>query len=162
MEQDRRDFMKGAAAACLMAAADGVSGKSTKAAAASETSRGMAKGLALVTIQRKGEYSLGVKTERGILDVPAAAKLLNMRAPATLDDMLQNQDGPSVNALVNAALKSKAAGKAFLKEESIEYGPLVTRPEKIVCVGLNYRKHAAEIGCRCRSSRCSSTSTTTL
>ncbi|HYL45429.1 MAG TPA: fumarylacetoacetate hydrolase family protein [Candidatus Limnocylindrales bacterium] len=146
MEQHRRDFMKGAGAACLMAAAGGVSGKSAIAAAASETSRGMAKDLTLLTIQRKGEYSLGVKTEKGILDVPAVAKLLNMRAPATLDDMLQNQEGPSVNALVNAALKSKAAGKAFLKEESIEYGPLVTRPEKIVCVGLNYRKHAAEIG----------------
>jgi 2-keto-4-pentenoate hydratase/2-oxohepta-3-ene-1,7-dioic acid hydratase in catechol pathway len=146
MEQDRRDFMKGAGAACLMAAAGGVSGKSTIAVAASEPSRGMAKDLTLLTIQRKGEYSLGVKTEKGILDVPAVAKLLNMRAPATLDDMLQNQEGPSVNALVNAALKSKAAGKAFLKEESIEYGPLVTRPEKIVCVGLNYRKHAAEIG----------------
>jgi 2-keto-4-pentenoate hydratase/2-oxohepta-3-ene-1,7-dioic acid hydratase in catechol pathway len=33
-----------------------------------------------------------------------------------------------------------------VKEESIEYGPIVTRPDKIVCVGLNYRKHAQEIG----------------
>ncbi|MGZ7107269.1 MAG: fumarylacetoacetate hydrolase family protein, partial [Candidatus Angelobacter sp.] len=28
----------------------------------------------------------------------------------------------------------------------IEYGPVVVHPEKIVCVGLNYRKHAQEIG----------------
>jgi 2-keto-4-pentenoate hydratase/2-oxohepta-3-ene-1,7-dioic acid hydratase in catechol pathway len=145
MEKDRRDFMKGAGAACLMAAAGGLNAKSTPARVAG-TSSGMAKGLTLLTIQRKGEYSLGVKTEKGILDVPAAAKLMNMRAPSTLDDLLQNQEGPSVNALVNDSLKSKMAGKAFLKEESIEYGPLVTRPEKIVCVGLNYRKHAAEVG----------------
>jgi 2-keto-4-pentenoate hydratase/2-oxohepta-3-ene-1,7-dioic acid hydratase in catechol pathway len=69
-----------------------------------------------------------------------------MHAPATMDDLLQNQAGPSLNALVDAALKSKAAQKAFVKEESIEYGPLVTHPEKIVCIGLNYRRHAQEIG----------------
>jgi 2-keto-4-pentenoate hydratase/2-oxohepta-3-ene-1,7-dioic acid hydratase in catechol pathway len=28
----------------------------------------------------------------------------------------------------------------------VKYGPAVTRPQKIVCVGLNYRKHAQEIG----------------
>jgi 2-keto-4-pentenoate hydratase/2-oxohepta-3-ene-1,7-dioic acid hydratase in catechol pathway len=106
----------------------------------------MAKGLTLLTFERKGEFCLGVKTEKGVLDVPAAASVLKMPAPATMDDLLQNQAGPSLNALVAAALKSKAAAKVFLKEESIEYGPLVTRPEKIVCVGLNYRRHAAEIG----------------
>src|ERR1019366_8964143 len=36
-------------------------------------------------------------------------------------------------------------GILVVKEENIEYGPLVTRPEKIVCVGLNYRRHAQEI-----------------
>ena len=111
--------------------------------------RGMARGLTLLTIRHKGEYRLGAKTEKGILDVPEAAQLLPMHAPATMDDLLQNQDGPSLNALVDAVLKSASAQKmaaVFLKEESIEYGPVVTRPEKIVCVGLNYRHHAQEIG----------------
>lgn len=111
--------------------------------------RGMAHGLTLLTMRRNGEYRLGAKMEKGILDVPEAAKLLQMHAPATMDDLLQNQDGPSLNALVDAVLKSTSAQKVaglFLKEESIEYGPVVTRPEKIVCVGLNYRRHAQEIG----------------
>jgi len=30
--------------------------------------------------------------------------------------------------------------------EDVEYGPCVTSPEKILCVGLNYKKHAAESG----------------
>jgi 2-keto-4-pentenoate hydratase/2-oxohepta-3-ene-1,7-dioic acid hydratase in catechol pathway len=51
-----------------------------------------------------------------------------------------------VNALVDAAMKSNAVKAAFLKEDGIEYGPVVTHPEKIVCVGLNYRKHAVEVG----------------
>jgi 2-keto-4-pentenoate hydratase/2-oxohepta-3-ene-1,7-dioic acid hydratase in catechol pathway len=33
-----------------------------------------------------------------------------------------------------------------MKEAEVQFGPVVTRPEKIVCVGLNYRKHAQEIG----------------
>ena len=69
-----------------------------------------------------------------------------MRAPATMDDLLQREDGPSLNALVAAALGSNSVQKAFLKEESVAYGPVITRPEKIVCVGLNYRRHAQEIG----------------
>jgi len=78
--------------------------------------------------------------------VNEASKLLHLHAPATMDDLLQNEDGPSLNALVDAASKSDAAQKAFVKEEGIQYGPIVTRPEKIVCVGLNYRRHAIEVG----------------
>jgi 2-keto-4-pentenoate hydratase/2-oxohepta-3-ene-1,7-dioic acid hydratase in catechol pathway len=107
--------------------------------------RGMARGLTLLTMRRDGEYRLGVKTDKGILDVPQAGHLLHMHAPATMDDLLQDEDGPSLNALVSAALKSGAAHAAFQSEEGIAYGPVVTRPEKIVCVGLNYRRHAKEV-----------------
>jgi 2-keto-4-pentenoate hydratase/2-oxohepta-3-ene-1,7-dioic acid hydratase in catechol pathway len=107
----------------------------------------MARGLTLLTMRRNGELRLGVKTDHGVLDVKDAAAALHMPAPATMDDLLQNEDGPNLNALVEAALKpSGAAKRAFVKDEGLEYGPLVTRPEKIICVGLNYRKHAAETG----------------
>jgi 2-keto-4-pentenoate hydratase/2-oxohepta-3-ene-1,7-dioic acid hydratase in catechol pathway len=108
--------------------------------------RGMAHGLTLLTMVQDGAYRLGVKTSKGILDVNAAAKLLSMDAPGTMDELLQEEDGPRLNALVDAAAKSPNAKKAYLQEESIHYGPVVTNPEKIVCVGLNYRKHAEEIG----------------
>ena len=105
----------------------------------------MAHGLTVLTMRRNGEFRLGVKTDEGILDAPEAATLLRMHAPSTVDDLLQNEDGPSLNALVEAALQSRAARAAFVEEASVEYGPVVTRPEKIVCVGLNYRRHAKEI-----------------
>jgi len=108
--------------------------------------RGMAKGLTLLTIRREGELRLAVKTAKGILDVSHAARLLNLHAPATMDDLLQHEDGPGVNALVDAVGKLEKAEAAWLKEDAIEYGPLVSHPEKIVCVGLNYRHHAQEIG----------------
>ena len=107
--------------------------------------RGMAQGLTLLTMRRNRENRLAVKTDRGILDVRHAAELLHMHGPATMDDLLQEEDGPSLNALVTAALESSTANPAFVDERSIEYGPVVTRPEKIVCVGLNYRRHAKEV-----------------
>ena len=79
------------------------------------------------------------------MDVTEAATGLHMHTPATMDDLLQNEDGPSLNALVEAALQSNYWKRALVDERSIEYGPVVTRPEKIVCVGLNYRRHAQEV-----------------
>jgi 2-keto-4-pentenoate hydratase/2-oxohepta-3-ene-1,7-dioic acid hydratase in catechol pathway len=126
---------------------DGRESGSARAAVKPEPgrARGMARGLTLLTMRRDGEYRLGIKTDQGILDAPQAGHLLHMHAPASMDDLLQDEDGPSLNALVSAALKSDAAHAAFQSEESIAYGPVVTRPEKIVCVGLNYRRHAKEV-----------------
>ncbi|MFZ0931446.1 MAG: fumarylacetoacetate hydrolase family protein [Syntrophobacteraceae bacterium] len=146
MERDRRDFLKGAGLVAAIAATGGLTAQHAEAGPTKRGQRGMARGLILLTIRRNGEYRLGVKTAKGILDVPEAAKLLHMHAPSTMDELLQNEDGPSLNALVGYALKSRAAGKEFLNETAVEYGPVVTRPEKIICVGLNYRRHAKEVG----------------
>lgn len=146
MNENRRDFLKMAGAAWTMSAMGAFSGAHAGSGPVRDQARGMATGLTLLTFKRDGEYRLGVKTEKGILDVSVAAKTLRLRAPTTMDELLQNEDGPSLNALVTASSKSAAVQKAYLKEEGIEYGPVVTRPEKIVCVGLNYRRHAAEIG----------------
>jgi 2-keto-4-pentenoate hydratase/2-oxohepta-3-ene-1,7-dioic acid hydratase in catechol pathway len=144
--QNRRNFLKNAGAAYTLAAMGGSSRAVANTRSAPNQARGMARGLTLLNMRRDGEFRLGVKTTKGVLDAGEAARLLHMHAPATTDDLLEYEDGPSLNALVDAASKSSAAQKAFLKEESIEYGPAVTRPAKIVCVGLNYRRHAAEIG----------------
>ena len=146
MKQNRRSFIQATSALCALGATGGLSVSEAASTKSAERQRGVAKGLTLLTMRRGGEYRLGVKMGAEILDVGEAAKALKMYAPATMDDLLQNEDGPSLNALVDKASKSLEVRKAFLKEDSIEYGPVVTRPEKIVCVGLNYRKHAAEIG----------------
>lgn len=134
MEQNRRNLVREADAE-----------STSDAKAGSRRKRGMARDLILLTMRRQGHCRLGVKTEKGILDAPEAARLLRMHVPATIDDLLQDEDGPSLNALVDDALTSPASRPAFIKEEEVEYGPLVTRPEKIVCVGLNYRRHAKEV-----------------
>ena len=143
---ERRKVLQGAGAIAAVAATGGFTMANAGAAADEQRKRGMAHGLTILNLRRNGAYELAVKTDKGILVVPEAAKLLKMHAPATVDDLLQHEDGPSLNALVDAALKSSSAHSAFIKEDGIEYGPVVTHPEKIVCVGLNYRKHAQEIG----------------
>src|SRR6476661_9050585 len=143
---ERRKLLQGAGAVAAVAAAGGFNLAHGKAVLEQQRPRGMAHGLTVLNIRRNGAYELAVKTDKGILLVTEAAKALKMHAPATIDNLLQKEDGPSLNALVDAALKSSSARSAFIKEEGIEYGPVVTHPEKIVCVGLNYRKHAQETG----------------
>ncbi len=146
MEAHRRDFFKVAGAVGALAAAGTWRGRAAAAAPApaGKTARGLARGLTLLTIRRGDGDRLGVKTDKGVLDVKEAATLLGLPAPPTMDDLLQTEDGPALNALVEAALKS-GNGKLFQKEEAIDHGPVVSRPEKIICVGLNYRKHAQEV-----------------
>jgi 2-keto-4-pentenoate hydratase/2-oxohepta-3-ene-1,7-dioic acid hydratase in catechol pathway len=146
MKSNRRSFLKAAGKIGAMAALGGGLNKlSAEAKTTGQQKQGMARGLILLTMRRDSEYRLGAKTSKGILDVKEAAGALNLYAPATLDDMLQHEEGASVQEVVEAAMKSKAAQKLFLQEENIEYGPLLTRPEKIICVGLNYRRHAQEL-----------------
>lgn len=139
MDQNRWSLLEPAQAVDTIAPRGDLMSKRTRRA------RGMARGLTLLTMRRDGEFRLGVKTREGILDATKAAALLDMYAPATVDDLLQNEDGPSLKELVDAALQSNFAKEAFADEQSITYGPVVTRPEKIVCVGLNYRRHAKEV-----------------
>ena len=139
----RRGFLKTtlAAAAVGPIAAGEVSakqaGKGARAAAPD-----MAKGLTVLNMRQGTHYALGVKTEKGILDVGKASRQLKMRAPATTDDLIQNGD-QGLGELVAVAL-AKGKGALFLDESKVECGPAVTNPEKIVCVGLNYARHARE------------------
>jgi 2-keto-4-pentenoate hydratase/2-oxohepta-3-ene-1,7-dioic acid hydratase in catechol pathway len=154
MTQGRRTFLKLAGAAGVAAAATtaGTAEAAMKKKEGKDHPRGMAKGLTLLSVRGKdGAPRLAVRTPKGILDVQEAARAARLEGPATMDDLLQDEDGPRLEAIVKAAtggaIAKTAAGKGpFLDEASLEYAPLLSRPEKIVCVGLNYRKHAQEIG----------------
>jgi 2-keto-4-pentenoate hydratase/2-oxohepta-3-ene-1,7-dioic acid hydratase in catechol pathway len=144
MRSNRRTFLKTAGAAVAAGtlaprratAADNGGGK----AAASE----MPTGMTFVTIKRGADLSLGIKTDKGILDVRRAEAAFKLKAPTTIDEVFQRGGGPALKRLVERA--SAKGNGFFLAEKSIEYGPCVTNPEKIICIGLNYRKHAAETG----------------
>jgi len=92
-----------------------------------------------------GRETLGVKFDDGVLDVAQAAGLLGLSAPLTLEELLREGTWSQVEAVV-AGTRSANLSQALVQENSITYGRLFSNPGKIVCVGLNYRKHAQEVG----------------
>lgn len=91
----------------------------------------------LVTIRTENGNNLGIKTEKGILNVTAAM-------PDIIDSQTIIENGLSeLIELKEKVLKGEEACE-FLEEDKLNLGPCVIAPSKIVCVGLNYRKHAAE------------------
>lgn len=101
----------------------------------------------LLTFQTDAGLALGIKTAQGILDVKAAASALKADVPDTPAAFhAQGLDAlPALAAFVTAL---PATGAWLLDEATLTYGPCVPTPQKILCVGLNYRRHAAESGAK--------------
>lgn len=140
MPTARRNFLMSAVGA---AAATGLPLQADAATSPAPPTFAMPRGMTLLSMKTATGTGLGVKTEQGVLDVSAAAKALRLPAPADMDDLLQNGKGAQLRTLVDAAT-ARGAKKLWLDETSIRYAPLVARPEKIIMMGFNYRKHAEE------------------
>lgn len=104
----------------------------------------MPRGMTLLTFRDSGQYCLGVKTPKGILDVRKAAAHFKVPAPTGIDDLLQNGKGGQLKSLVGAVASKPEISKFLRSEQELEYGPIILNPEKIIMMGLNYRQHAIE------------------
>lgn len=146
MDKRRREFFKHAGVVGAVAASGGFGAAPAQAAAAGRGAKpgspGMPKQMTFITLRTGDGYSLGVKTDKGVLDVRKAAKLFKSPAPTDIDDLIRGGDRGLTELVGKAGASNKAA--LFLDEDKIEFGPCVTNPEKILCVGLNYAKHARE------------------
>jgi hypothetical protein len=78
-----------------------------------------------------------VKTERGILDVKRCAAHHRSDAPATISDVIRYGDAGLAELVKMAVAQGDRA--LFLDEAAVRFGPSVTDPEKILCVGLELR-----------------------
>jgi 2-keto-4-pentenoate hydratase/2-oxohepta-3-ene-1,7-dioic acid hydratase in catechol pathway len=144
----RREFLQTGALAA------GAAGASATSAASGKTS--MAKnyhgphelptGVTLLALRNAdGSETLAARLgEDSVLDLRAAGQLLGMHAPLTMEELLREGNARGLSELIAAAQTSKRAAPAMLKESAITFGRLFTNPGKIVCIGLNYRAHAAE------------------
>ncbi|MBP1154546.1 MULTISPECIES: fumarylacetoacetate hydrolase family protein [unclassified Paenibacillus] len=103
----------------------------------------------LLTFVENGKYQLGVKTDRGIVHIAKALQALQdegRTVPQTVHEVIDG-GAAAVSALQTFVDHAQAAGgsEAYVLDESkLTLGPCVTHPNKIICVGLNYRKHAEE------------------
>ena len=89
----------------------------------------------LLHFKQHDQIRLGVKTEFGIVDVSTA-----LNETITMEQLIEQGDAglDKLYALLDRPNLS------YINEAEITYAPIVSKPEKIICVGLNYSSHAEE------------------
>ena len=106
----------------------------------------------LLTFKSRSGLRLGVKTSAGILDVRAAftdlGALVQAPVPQSVPALLIGGQSAlrALHSLVELTLSREDAANWLIGESHLEYGPCVPNPGKILCIGLNYRRHALESG----------------
>lgn len=88
----------------------------------------------LINMSVNGECRLGLLTERGVAEAGAFG------GPKTMAEALALGLDRALPLLERAAV----ACDRFLPESEIAYAPAVDAPEKILCIGVNYRAHIEE------------------
>ncbi|GAE29871.1 fumarylacetoacetate hydrolase family protein [Halalkalibacter hemicellulosilyticus] len=98
-----------------------------------------------LSIKKNGQLQLGVKVEQGIVDIHEA--LLHVKGEVATTVMEIIHGGEKSLADLQSYLDTlplNGRPPYIVSEEEIEWGACVPEPNKIICVGLNYRKHADE------------------
>jgi 2-keto-4-pentenoate hydratase/2-oxohepta-3-ene-1,7-dioic acid hydratase in catechol pathway len=146
----RRSFLSSAgilsAGAAAVSASTGATGAASREAVVKyQGPHEMPAKMTLLSIRNSdGTETLGIKDEDGVIDVRKAADLLHTASPLTLDELLQEGNASGLKRLAAAVRSSSHAKSLSVAESSITHGRLFARPRKIICIGLNYRAHAAE------------------
>src|SRR4029453_19657673 len=82
-----------------------------------------------------GKPAFGVVTDMGVITLSD-----RLRGARTLKDALTEDEA------VDEMLKPAEGAEPDMPLDGLKYLPVVTNPNKIICVGINYRSHAAEHG----------------
>src|SRR6266852_1786949 len=105
MNQRRRTFLK----------------TSVLGPAAAATGEALPRGLTFVTLRTNGDVSLGIKTDKGIVDVRAAEAAFKLRAPTTIDAVLQGRG--ELKALPKLVERAAGRPSLVLAEDTVKFGP---------------------------------------
>ncbi|MDQ6421581.1 fumarylacetoacetate hydrolase family protein [Paenibacillus sp. LHD-117] len=103
----------------------------------------------LLTFMRDGDYQLGVVTEKGVLDVAGALLAIPTEedVPTTVHEVINGGEKAlaRLTEFTTEVLDQRGEVQSYIYDEAtLTLGPCVTHPNKIICVGLNYRQHAVE------------------
>lgn len=99
----------------------------------------------LLTFDYGGTWRSGLRMDRGILDLLAVHQVAPVAdwAPTPAEVLARGIDGlPGLRALVQRANDLPAT---WIDPVIATLGPCVVAPSKIICIGLNYRRHVAEV-----------------
>ena len=96
----------------------------------------------LLTFHRNDVLQLGIRTQGGVIDV-AQASGGQAGIPITMDAAIRG-GAEAMKSL--QGLAEQPVAHWLLNEQDLRPGPCVGTPEKLICIGLNYRRHAQETG----------------
>ncbi|MHA2433423.1 MAG: fumarylacetoacetate hydrolase family protein, partial [Candidatus Thorarchaeota archaeon] len=109
----------------------------------------------LVTYFKDEKTSIGAELLEGVLDLPLAAAHFGIEHhvheysfPVAMVDLLKWKDGISAVGELLEAYKQSAPDERpeLIPEEELRFMAPISRPGKIIGLGLNYRDHAEETG----------------
>jgi 2-keto-4-pentenoate hydratase/2-oxohepta-3-ene-1,7-dioic acid hydratase in catechol pathway len=109
----------------------------------------------IIVFGSKQSPRLGVVTQKGVLDVADAAATLTARGAGLPTDLPTEPQGfyrrgldglQALRDLVDRSEDTGALESCFLQEAELELRACVPEPGKIICIGLNYLRHAMESG----------------
>lgn len=101
--------------------------------------------MVLVTFYDGNDLKLGLKDGDGVLDVAAVAAAHDLPVARSIQEFLA-KGSDALPALRRLAGDRDRFGEFERREADLKLGPPVPGTGKILCVGLNYRRHAAESG----------------
>lgn len=106
----------------------------------------------LLNFWDQGTLHLGVQREDRVLDVTSAVSAMpegsGLTVPRSLRDVLEGGEDAlyRLQRFVDTLPKNSGEDSLYKEEDNLELGPCVADPGKIICIGLNYRRHAEETG----------------
>jgi 2-keto-4-pentenoate hydratase/2-oxohepta-3-ene-1,7-dioic acid hydratase in catechol pathway len=90
-------------------------------------------------VRMNGRIEAAVSTAGGVVPVSRLRGFSSGGRTVTTDDIIADQE---MMETIRGSLKDGQS--KTLPENTFEYAPVVTRPQKILCIGLNYRSHIKE------------------
>ena len=91
-----------------------------------------------VSFRKDGENKLGVRTDAGLVDLSKVDK----KFPTDLKELIAQGKG----AMQRAGRAANKAKPSAVVNGRVSYLTPIQNPDKIFCIGLNYKDHAAEAG----------------
>ncbi|GGO03790.1 fumarylacetoacetate hydrolase family protein [Saccharibacillus kuerlensis] len=98
-------------------------------------------------IERKGTAEIGIVSDNGLIPLAALGPWLDgwTFPPATTDELIRSPE--KIEQIRSAWERSASERSKFaIADEEIRFLPAVWNPGKLICVGLNYKRHAEETG----------------
>ncbi|MBV7276747.1 fumarylacetoacetate hydrolase family protein [Clostridium sp. PL3] len=94
----------------------------------------------LVNFKVGEQIKLGIKNEQGIIDVAKVAEDHSIRAYAIVEEVIEG--GEKALSELSQLIQKETN---IIPEKEIIYAPPVIKPEKILCIALNYREAGKDI-----------------